>query len=70
MPPLSNPHQGRAQALLGASVLLLVLPYPFVILRLWSRHLKKQRLNMNDYLLISALVRVMLAPSTNVLLTA
>jgi len=58
MPSLSAPNQGRAQALLGSSILFLVLPYPFVFLRFWARRIKKTPLAFNDYALFLALVRL------------
>ncbi|PVI02061.1 hypothetical protein DM02DRAFT_627119 [Periconia macrospinosa] len=56
MPKLSAPNQGRAQALLGSSILFLILPFPFVFMRLWARWMKKTRLAINDYLVLLALL--------------
>lgn len=56
MAPLSDPQQGRARAVLGASILFLVLPVIFVALRVWARRLKRVRLCFNDYAIFLALV--------------
>ena len=56
MAPLSDPGNGRARALLGASILFLILPPIFVALRIWARRLKRTPLCFNDYAIIVALV--------------
>ena len=58
MAPLSEPHQGRARALLGGLVLLTTLPPVFVLLRVWARRLKRTPLCFNDYTIIAAMVLV------------
>ena len=67
MAPLSDPHQGRARALLGASLIFLVLPPIFVALRLWARRLKRTSLCFNDYAIIFAMVSTLLKVFTNLL---
>ncbi|KAK0515948.1 hypothetical protein JMJ35_001982 [Cladonia borealis] len=56
MAPLSDPSNGRARALLGASVLFLILPPIFVTLRIWARRLKRTPLCFNDYAIMAALL--------------
>ena len=56
MAPLSEPHQGRARALLGGFVLLTILPPIFVLFRVWARRLKRTPLCFNDYTIIVAMV--------------
>lgn len=58
MAPLSEPHQGRARALLGGLVLLTTLPPIFVLSRVWARRLKRTPLCFNDYTIIAAMVLV------------
>ena len=56
MAPITNPGQGRAQTLLAFNVVFLILPYPFILARLWARRLTQLALSWNDYLLVIALV--------------
>ena len=58
MPPLSDPHEGRGRALLGSAVMFFVLPPVFVVLRLWSRRLKRTPLCFNDYAIILGMVTI------------
>jgi hypothetical protein len=58
MAPITAPNQGRAQAILAAHVLFVILPFPFVALRFWARYLKGARLCFNDYAIILGLVCV------------
>ena len=47
-----NPH--REKVLWGTSVIFLILPLPFVALRIWARRIQRISLCFNDYAIIGA----------------
>lgn len=64
----SFPHNAIGKVDIGVEIVLLTLCYIIVGLRVWSRHIQRAELQLNDWLIFISLISSSFSPYTFILI--